>query len=517
MSLMLRVCSACVVWSVQRSFSVAAPANEHEDSCVDQDDRWAAHNSDCGKMQRLCNDASFGSLVRKWCPRSCGLCGGEASEEPPPPVAPILDVKNPLVSMETDVVVEQFEAHPSNQHQSSENRSFQEAVTAKHSVPVNLTGQPMANHGRSLKDRFHSPYSNTSAASWKGNSSNDTCLESDDPLTVENTSEAILYRFDFAEGMLEKTSVALPGEALHIGGDGYSQGMPLALLEAERNFTSNDVAAGLSRLIGSSEISRSAEDAEPVFTWKRNQKKVSDWKGPLAIQSPGILPVEGSKEDVLWKAGDRHLAWDNSTNSSTDDDALLPRIHHLHNVTSPPPKVIPAIAERPQEERDCPLGYERLHGEVYGADQFGGTKNAFAGSIKECGNRCDRTPGCGSFEYSPTRKKCYRNSQTHPTHDEDRGDWMFCRRRPCPSFKTKEACVGPLVTSSFHSIDVDLRPGSYCIWSGGVCQAPMACTAEDCFLPDGGLPGMELPRWQTLWMSRLGLEATMKPTSSMAR
>jgi len=494
---------------------MVASANEHEHRCVDQDHRWAAHNSDCGKMRRLCNDASFGNLVQTWCPRSCGLCRGEALQEPPPEVPPTLDVKNPPVSMETDVAAEQFEASLAEQQHMKENRSIKEVAMATQAVPVNVAGQPLANHSSFLATWFHPPHSNISAASWKGNSSNDTCLKPDNSLTLENTSEEIVYSNDLAEG----TSVALPwGETLHIQGKRDNEGISLATLEAEGNFTHSDVSVGLSRLLGSSEVWRSAQDAETAFTWKRNQQHLSgSWKEPLDIQHEGILAVEGNKEAVLWIAGDRRLTWDNGTNSSTADDALLPRPHHFQNSTGSPQKIIPAIAEQHEEKRECPLGYERLHGEVYGADQFGGTRNAWAGSIEECGQRCDRTPGCGSFEYSPTRKKCYRNSQTHPTHDGDRGDWTFCRRRPCPSFKTKEACVGPPVTSSFHSIDVDLRPGSYCIWSGGVCQAPMACTAEDCFLPDGGLPGMELPRWQTLWISRLGLEATMKPTSSMAR
>lgn len=294
--------------------------------------------------------------------------------------------------------------------------------------------------------------------------------------------------------------------------------MSLASFESEGNFTRVDVATGLPRLFESTEVWRSAQDAETTFTWKRNQQQLlGGQKQHLNAQNEGLLAAEDSKEAVLWIAGDGHLMWDNGTNSSTADGALLPRPVHLQNAPVSSEKIIPAIAEQHEEKRECPLGYERLPGEVYGADQFGGTRNAWAGSIDECGQRCDRTPGCGSFEYSPTRKKCYRNSQTQPTHDGDRGDWTFCRRRPCPSFKTREACIGPPVTSSFHSIDVDLRPGSYCIWSGGACQAPMACTAEDCFLPDGGLPGMELPRWQTLWISRPGLEATMKPTSSMAR
>ena len=88
------------------------------------------------------------------------------------------------------------------------------------------------------------------------------------------------------------------------------------------------------------------------------------------------------------------------------------------------------------------------------------------------------------------------------------------------------------ISSSFVS-EVRMRPGSYCAFatlegarspsgvrhvprylvrrrlSGGArrrskasccaaahtaVQAPMACTDSDCFLPDGGLPGMDLPR-----------------------
>jgi len=188
-------------------------------------------------------------------------------------------------------------------------------------------------------------------------------------------------------------------------------------------------------------------------------------------------------------------------NKSTGNRSLIAEILDL---------LSPANAQdEEEEEKHCPEGWERVIGDVYGGDQFSGGWRHSASSIEDCAWRCLRQPGCGSFEWSPSQKRCFRNSQTKPTHEVDRQDFMFCRRQPCPSFKTKEACVGPGIASGYYSKEVKMRAGSYCIWSAGNCQAPMACTDHDCFLPDGGLPGMELPSSYTLWISRLGLQATM--------
>jgi len=162
------------------------------------------------------------------------------------------------------------------------------------------------------------------------------------------------------------------------------------------------------------------------------------------------------------------------------------------------------------EKSLCPAGYAQVQGHVYGGDQFGRGYNLYASSIQECARWCSHTPGCGSFEYNLEKKRCFRNSQTRPTHLTERAAaWVFCRRAPCPSLLTEAACLGPAVEAGYLSTQVSLRPGSYCIWSAGKCQAPMACTFEDCFLPDGGLPGMDLPPSKTLWISRSGLMSTM--------
>ncbi|CAE7728485.1 unnamed protein product [Symbiodinium sp. CCMP2592] len=178
--------------------------------------------------------------------------------------------------------------------------------------------------------------------------------------------------------------------------------------------------------------------------------------------------------------------------------------------------LLPDMDQEVEEKKVCPEGWERVLGDVYGGDQFSGGWRHSAESVEDCAWKCLTQPGCGSFEWSESRKRCFRNSQTRPTHEADRAGFVFCRRQPCPSFKTHKDCVGPGVSPGFYSKEVRMRPGSYCIWSGGACQAPMACTDSDCFLPDGGLPGMDLPSRYTLWISREGLQASMASATSAA-
>jgi len=170
----------------------------------------------------------------------------------------------------------------------------------------------------------------------------------------------------------------------------------------------------------------------------------------------------------------------------------------------------PASIEETEQEPQCPEGFELLPGDVFGGDQWENGYDSHAGSIEECADRCTATPGCGSFEFSPSENRCFRNSQTRPNVYGAFLDYVFCRRRPCPSFKTAETCAGPSVQSGWISSEVGMRAGSYCIWSGGACQAPMACSGTQCFLPDGGLPGMDLPSRYVMWIPRAQLHLSTK-------
>jgi hypothetical protein len=205
---------------------------------------------------------------------------------------------------------------------------------------------------------------------------------------------------------------------------------------------------------------------------------------------------------AFWSPGQEHFVFEveNSSLNSSDNVSTQAALKNgtTHAIT---------LLEEPEEK--CPVGYDKVGGHVYGGDQFGRGYDFVLPSMEECARWCSFTPGCGSFEYSRSQKRCFRNSQTRPTDFQDRRHYVFCRRTPCPTLLTEADCLGPKVAPGYLSTEVRMVPGSYCIWSAGKCQAPMACTYEDCFLPDGGLPGMDLPPSKTLWITRSGLMATM--------
>eukprot|EP00438_Fugacium_kawagutii_P000117 Skav218731 [mRNA] locus=scaffold1346:851259:860298:+ [translate_table: standard] len=314
-----------------------------------------------------------------------------------------------------------------------------------------------------------------------------------------------------AEG--NDTCPAQLGDVDNLRSKNVSETLPVEVL-TESPLSTKNVSTNVSRVNNSQHRMHNASHRE---------KGMSTGKAILLLEeleesgkdTVDSLPLIASQFDFLGKDafslnflrmeasnGSRSNASEPS-NESSDDRSLVSRILDLLSPAAP----TKAVEE--EEEKACPEGWERVVGDVYGGDQFSGGWRHSADNIEDCAWRCLRQPGCGSFEWSPSQKRCFRNSQTRPTHEVDRQDFMFCRRQPCPSFKTKEACVGPGIASGYYSKEVNMRAGSYCIWSAGNCQAPLACTDHDCFLPDGGLPGMELPSRYTLWISRLGLQATM--------
>merc|ERR1719271_1222797 len=67
-----------LAWSIALSCALwlfpSAAAADIVEACVDNDAKWAPYNSTCSQMKWLCSNAGYGNLVRKWCPRTCGLC-----------------------------------------------------------------------------------------------------------------------------------------------------------------------------------------------------------------------------------------------------------------------------------------------------------------------------------------------------------------------------------------------------------------------------------------------------------
>lgn len=455
--------------------------------CEDRDDRWASHGTNCSQMKRMCNDDGYSELVQAWCPVTCGLCV-------PSDVKAEVDGSHGLDAMGTN-----WSLMPEGKLLEVENGSSKpmqdDNVTQDFRAEAEFS---KASAEPQFQDLNSSNGSNGSCP--EENASNGTCSVAADS---EGLSESQVLEPESSEA-LPPTNVSLANQSSPLGSvpsvgliEG-SLGTSQPPVKSTANFSFSEPLRGQRERTPPHISDKNISAGKALLLLEEMEEaeaavKSGSQLGPLDL-SKFKFQIEGSAQAL----GDAVLDLE-------DADADMRRGERLEVKAAAGATEV----EQEDEESTCPEGWERVAGDVYGGDQwFDGWRHS-AESMKDCALSCLRQAGCGSFEWSPSKKRCYRNSQTRPTHEQDRQDFVFCRRRPCPSFKTKEACVGPGINAGYYSKEVKMRPGSYCIWSNGHCQAPMVCTASDCFLPDGGLPGMELPSRYTLWISKAGLQASM--------
>eukprot|EP00439_Symbiodinium_sp_Y106_P027466 s6607_g3.t1 len=429
--------------------AVAGDADSAE--CKDRDDRWSAYGTSCERMKAMCEDDFYGELVRSWCPLTCGACRTSQEEKEDGD----LDVSNATAtatasesnSNVTEAEDSECDGGPAETETAVEKAAVASVEESNESLNGSLNG--------SLK------VTNASAD--------------------HRTTELPLPR---RTGPGNWTSLSRTGEHKK-----ETEGHTGRGFRGEQN-----LSAGKAILL-LEELDEAAE--------------VSGGKGPLAALDALGKHAVGALSSTLDALSLNLMNLTQDLGNWTESSAKEPK-GGKGAVAQMLDFLLPDMdQEEVEEKKVCPEGWERVLGDVYGGDQFSGGYRHSAESVEDCAWKCLTQPGCGSFEWSESSKRCFRNSQTRPTHEADRAGFVFCRRQPCPSFKTHKDCVGPGVSPGFYSKEVRMRPGSYCIWSGGACQAPMACTDSDCFLPDGGLPGMDLPSRYTLWISREGLQASM--------
>ena len=75
-----------------------------------------------------------------------------------------------------------------------------------------------------------------------------------------------------------------------------------------------------------------------------------------------------------------------------------------------------------------------------GGNALAGGSTANVVSAEACGKLCTDHPKCHSFEYSPKRATCNRNTLADPTLNENDEDYVFCSRQPTVSYHYYEAC-----------------------------------------------------------------------------
>lgn len=483
------------------------PADEADGSaCKDRDDRWAVHGSNCEKMKRMCdNKGAYGELVRSWCPVSCGLC--TVKEE----------VALEHLGNETEVAVE----HAGNVTTVNDSKADDRRREWRTVGSAKVVGRNRSNASQPVNSTNGTQQSQNSCDGLQ-NLSNGSCASQGQAGNGSTEGEAVPYSVSMDSSTKTSQAVATEISATQVVATNASAG------NASRSLLKNGPEVG-PLLGGSLSAMRRPPLKAGVDTSRRKQhqsaiENKSMLLGNLSIANltagRALLLLEELEESGVSQEYQFQISGGAGALGGVvnlDMNFSAPERQRLREKLQELVKSQPAEVEEDDKERQCPEGWEQLVGDVYGGDQFTGTYQNTADSMEDCAFSCLSKPGCGSFEYSPSKKRCFRNSQTRPTHEEGNKDFVFCRRRPCPSFKTHEACVGPPVQEGHYSKDVKMRPGSYCIWSGGHCQAPMACTDQDCFLPDGGLPGMELPSRYTLWISKAGLQSTYAPMTTSLR
>lgn len=524
----------------------AVPATEADNDCVDQDHRWAAHGSSCDQMRRLCDDPGYGRLVRAWCPRTCGLCmTAPAQTGPSFPTAPgrgIVETANRTSNATSDATSRHEWFQPTEWSQTAGPPSVAKPTPALPWPMPNASSDNASNTSCEAAVEEFVPLDVVSEGSQEFVSVG---------IAWERNSSSILKEASMASAPAMETanlSATFPGQ-LNAATDltdvpdaNYSAGFhwfvdQASVVSAQAIETMNMSATFFETLDATTIDLTNVTDAnysagfqhqgigeaEPISTPTNAVDNSSDtasrlllhgvlgslaWSdvvGQESLRDELAVSLEATLRNKQTKVIDTEDAYFKSNETRSGSSSWLNPNLAEKNVETP------AGVALEEERRACPVGYERVAGDVYGGDQWRGYEAPKAESMQDCAARCSRTPGCGSFEYNREDKRCFRNSQTRPTDEEERPGFVFCRRRPCPSLKTKEDCMGPVVDPGWYSSELRLRPGSYCIWSNGACQAPLACTAEDCFLPDGGLPGMNLPPRYTLWISAAAFRSTLAP------
>merc|ERR1712179_703552 len=106
-------------------------------------------------------------------------------------------------------------------------------------------------------------------------------------------------------------------------------------------------------------------------------------------------------------------------------------------------------------------------------------------NIALCGGKCDTTPGCCSFEYSPTEKICNLNTECKPTTTEVYKDYRFCVKTskcPRPYSNHNGDVPGWGSIKSFPSISDIVGCGGKCDTTPGCCSIEYSPTEKICNL-----------------------------------
>ena len=85
----------------------------------------------------------------------------------------------------------------------------------------------------------------------------------------------------------------------------------------------------------------------------------------------------------------------------------------------------------------CPRGYCPLSGRVGGLGNIGERSITSVPNSVTCGEHCDATDGCCSFEWSPTEKRCNLNKECFPLIPPIKDYLFFAKSGAVKKIKTR--------------------------------------------------------------------------------
>eukprot|EP00439_Symbiodinium_sp_Y106_P033156 s6607_g3.t5 len=418
--------------------AVAGDADSAE--CKDRDDRWSAYGTSCERMKAMCEDDFYGELVRSWCPLTCGACRTSQEEKEDGD----LDVSNATAtatasesnSNVTEAEDSECDGGPAETETAVEKAAVASVEESNESLNGSLNGSLKVTNASADHRTTELPLPRrTGPGNWTSLSRTGEHKKE----TEGHTGRGFRGEQNLSAGKAILLLEELDEAAEVSGGKG-----PLAALDALGKHAVGALSSTLDAL--SLNLMNLTQD---LGNWTESSaKEPKGGKGAVAQMLDFLLPdmdqeeVEEKKvcpEAAKLREG-RQWAQESGSGSislagnqkgwillspSEGDECVGFSSHFLQRLRqlwSRKPRT--ASARRLACRVAFAEGWERVLGDVYGGDQFSGGYRHSAESVEDCAWKCLTQPGCGSFEWSESSKRCFRNSQTRPTHEADRAGFV---------------------------------------------------------------------------------------------
>ncbi|CAE8741214.1 unnamed protein product [Polarella glacialis] len=417
-------------------------------------------------MKRLCKDDGYGQLVRSWCPKGCGICISDEKTEDD-------SGQNEAEQVQRNGTVAHKGPQGTNAIQSwnwSDTFGPKDESTSPASKDQFTKALPLT--GRLKLDRN---LSNARCPEGSNLSNDSSCSAQAGVVATRSTMSSALDNNNFsthtlvekkADGQVNSsrsdfaTANASSGVIAATGGGSAAAGNTSGRFDLRPSLLEDleDVPFVGPLLHGSGR----SLPTHPVKTGNRSfharVAKVHGSNGTTqaVIQFFNAASSHARNLSILRNANSEPAAFDIQLVGGKAALASLgssnpPKLNidfSLDDESVEPWKLIsdglserllqkPAETEVAEEEKACPLGYERVAGDVYGGDQWTGNWKHSADSIEDCAWRCL----CLALGTAPRRRSASGTARRGPSLSRTAGISSFAEGGPAQVSKQRTAAL----------------------------------------------------------------------------